>query len=70
MLWTMLVIVVILWLLGFIGGFGGQSDSHPDRRGSHYLDRQPALWPTLDLALLCLAPARNSFCFGDCRSAV
>ena len=45
MLWTILVIVVILWLLGF-SVTSVEPDSHPDSDCSNHLDIQPGLWPS------------------------
>jgi hypothetical protein len=38
MLWAILAVVLILWLLGFIGGVGGSRRGSPrwmSRRGAH-----------------------------------
>ncbi len=49
MLWTILVIVLILWLLGFIGGIGGNLIHILIVGGCDHLDLQPGLWPAFGL---------------------
>ena len=44
MLWTVFVVILVLWLLGFSFHIAGELDSYPARDRSDCSCLQPAIW--------------------------